>query len=970
MPIELVSDLLIAAASQHGDRTAVIAPEGEFTYDRLNREVNRFANGLLARGVKPGDRILVNLPKNITPIIAMFGIMKAGAVMVPVAAYFPQGRIDAIREDAQPLFTLTADGAGDSVAFRDVMEGQADTEPPRPDADGLSSCLIIYTSGSTGAPKGVMLRHRGFLNTLTARKENRLSMAAKEHGSMLLGVTGVTFIFFYIEYTICVANAITYIMADSEHSRSPMLMAEYMARYKVDILTGTPSRMMQYLNIPVYHEAFKTVNIIAVGGERIPDGFAEAVHKASPRCIILNGYSQTEGNASMFAAAVDSADSHLFPAYGWKFLALGEDNRPVSPGTTGELVMAGDNLMAGYLNLEKEMQAKTVEVDGVKYFRTGDLVVLYEDGGCRVVGRKDQQIKLRGLRMEPGEIEKVIQSFPGVRIEKALAKVNIINNAEHLVAYYTGDGPADEKALRAHLANVLTPYMIPDYFKYLPQFPLNVNFKIDLLHLPEIEVNALEIVAPADDTEAFLLADCKKIVRFEDFGVTTPLSDAGFTSLLYINLASDILDNYGVELKLTEMMGQEITVRSLAEKIRSSEVLRSEETEKKEKYPLTPQMRQFTIKNPTADMYRKFEFSEKWPDAKAVRAAFLKVFNTFPYLYTILRKEGDDWFQIPYRGELLKEEDLEIRPGEPTEAELDAFCTPFDVGSADRLFDLRVYQGEKVVILLHIQHALMDHVFVEKLIANVRRVLLDPSAKVTENADYFAYTDAVMAAAPAQEQTLPAEEPLFRAEPCPMGETVTLRKGLGRKNLLDPVMDKFRIQPADYLFSLISQAYLEVMDKEETVFYNVFGGRNNARYFNTAGFFPIHMAIPVRRDARAHEEISRKIVEAINRVKPQGDLMYRMVQKGRAPYPHLVFNCMEYIEENEDFTLTSLFSKRIELDPLALAARAQMDFLCFSIGDSVLAIVLTFDKNFISEEKANALLEKVEEIAQRNLKTV
>ena len=130
-------------------------------------------------------------------------------------------------------------------------------------------------------------------------------------------------------------------MADSEHSRSPMLMAEYLARYKVDILTGTPSRMMQYLNIPVYHEAFKTVNIIAVGGERIPDGFAEAVHKASPRCIILNGYSQTEGNASMFAAAVDSADSHLFPAYGWKFLALGEDDRPVPPGTTGELVMAG-----------------------------------------------------------------------------------------------------------------------------------------------------------------------------------------------------------------------------------------------------------------------------------------------------------------------------------------------------------------------------------------------------------------------------------------------------------------------------------------------------------------------------------------------------------------------------------------------------------------------------------------------------
>ncbi len=970
MTIELYSDFLIADAAEHGDRTAVVAADGVFTYEELNRAANRFANGLLSRGIKAGDRIMVSLPKNSMPVIAMFGIMKAGAVMIPVGMDYPPGRIECIREDSKATLMIGKEAAEGITGYDEILRDADDREPPRPSIDDSALCMILYTSGSTGRPKGVMLRHRGFVNTALPYKENLLSYITSLYGHTFLGITTTTFAFFYLEYCLCIANACTYVMADQEHSRSPMLMAEFVTEYNVDVITGTPSRIMQYMDIPVYANAMRNCRILIIGGERVPAGMPEAVHQLSPECYVLNLYSLTEANGTMINGEMTSADSLSYPGYRWKFQVVDTNGNPCAPGETGELLMGGDNMMAGYANLPEEMKAKTVIIDGIQYFRTGDLVRRFEDGGFRVIGRKDHQIKLRGLRMEPGEIEKEIQAYPDARIEKAVVKVNVINHAEHLVAYYTGSQEVNERDLKSHLSNMLTAYMIPDYFMYLEQFPLNPNGKIDMKLLPELEIAGMEIVAPKDDLESYILMSCKKIVDFDDFGVTTPLENVGFTSLLYIVLASDILDQYRVELKLTDLMAGGATVRSLAEKVRTSELVGQEKQVKRDRYPLSPQMFQFVLRNPLADMYRKFEFSEKWSDARAVLSAFLRVFNAYPYLYTKLRKEDDTWYQIPYTGELLKEEDVPIRSGSPTEEEIAEFCTPFDVASADRLFEIRVYQAEKVIILLHIQHALMDHVIVEKLIDNVRRALKDPLFIVSEYADYFSYT---METADCEEEMraafLPEEFVLFRDQPHYTGEIATVRKGFPR-GAMDPVLERYHIQPADYLFSLVSQAYLEVMGEEKAVFYNIFGGRNDARYFSTAGYFPIRMAVPVRKDTNAFKEIGKKIVDAIDSLKPQDDLTYRILMKHQYPYPYLNFNCMEMIEENEDFSLVSLIGSDSTTDPMIRAATPQVDFLCFTIGVRAAAVILNYEKSFLTEEKAMAILAKVEEINHRNLEMI
>ena len=966
MDIQLYSDFLINDAKEHGEKTAVVTSDGTYTYARLNSLANSFANGLMRLGVKPGDRIMAALPRDSSSIIAMMGIMKMGAVLVPVSTSYPQGRIDKIREDSGAVLFVGADCEDGKTAYKDVMKDTDDAEIPRPDIDTLAPCLIMYTSGSTGNPKGVVLRHFGFINSAgIPYEDNTVSFYTKKYVHAFLGITPTTFQFFYLEFCVCIANACTYVLADLEQSRNPVLMAEYMKEYGVDFITGTPSRILQYLDIPVYAEAFRKVRVLGIGGERTPAGLPEAVHKINPECHILNAYGMTESNGIVIVSEAMTADDHGFVQHGWKLLVLDEDNKETADGETGELLMAGDNMMEGYMNLPEEMAAKTVVIDGVSYFRTGDLAKRFEDGGYVIVGRLDQQIKLRGLRMEPGEIEKIIQDFEGVRIEKAVAKVNVIHNAEHLVAYYTGPEKADEAQLRKHLAFHLPQYMVPDYFMYLEKFPLNPNGKIDYRNLPEIKIEDLEIVAPADEIEHAILEKCRKIVHFDEFGVTSPLDEVGFTSLTYIELASMVFDNYHVELKLSDLMAGGATVRNLADKIKSGETISRKETGKLKKYPFAPQLYQFTCKNPVADMYRKLEFTDKWKDAGQIRETIVRVFGAYPYLFTTFAKENGVWYQIPHDDAVLKETDIPIIQGEPSQKELDEFCTPYELGSSARLFDVKIYSGKKVTVLLHIQHILMDHVFVEGLIDQIRRALSDPSFRIKERADYFEYTMEVCGND--EERPLPAfYKAVLKDSPKPVSNIEHLAMHIERGKL-DPIITKYHVQAADYVLGLVSQAYLEVMGLDEAVFFDMFGGRNDARYFNTAGFFPIMMMLPVNKDAEFYKHIGKDVVEAICQLHPGDDLSYRTICKGEYPYPRLSYNCMEFIEENDDFSLTSMFSGDQHYDEMSRALLPHLDFMCLMVGTKAAVVHLNYDTGFISKETAQAILDRITMIAQRNV---
>ena len=969
MDVILYSDFLIRNAAEHGSRPAVIAADASYTYEQLNRTVNRFANGLRRRGIREGDRVMAALPKNAMPIVAMLGIMKIGAVYVPVGPDYPEERVRKMQSDLKPALRIGTEAKEGRTAFGEILSESEDSEPERPRIDGSAPCMILYTSGSTGAPKGAILRHRGFIATLSPCRENLGAWALQQYGNTFLGVAWHTFSFFYIEYCMVLSTACTYIMADAEQSRNPVLMAGLMDKYGVDVVALTPSVFLQFLKVPAYAQALRQVRLVGLGGEMLPADIAETVRAHAKACRVYNLYSQTESNGTLLSKEILDRPGHSFPNRGWKLLVADEEGRETGDGETGELLMAGENMMMGYLNLPEETAKKTVVIDGVKYFRTGDYARRFSDGSYEIVGRADRMIKLRGLRIEPGEIETLIRGFPGVKIDYAAAKVCEIRRTQHLAVYYTGEGPAEEKELRAYLSHRLPGYMVPDRYCYLECFPINAGGKLDYSMLPEIRDDEHPIVPPADETEETLLSWCKSIVSFDGFGVTTPLAEAGFTSLLSTELASLVLSQMHAQLKLTDFLSGEVTVRKLAEKIRESGRNEVPPAERLDRYPLTPQQYQFVYQSPIANMYREIEFTDRWTDGAGIRAVLVRVFNSFPYLFTCFRKQEDVWYQIPHPERRLREEDIEIFGRAPSEEDEAAFFKPYDIGTAERLFDIRIFKAETVTVLLRIHHILMDHVFIEKLITYIRRSLPDPAYRIREDADYFEYTQKIWKAEAEKPSAMPElYTNTLRKEPPSVRSYAYMTARFGMETL-EPVVSKYRLQTGDYMFGLLCEACLEVTGLEDLAVFYVFGGRNDAEYLGSAGFFPYRIMIPFSRDERFFEHIGRDVLRAMENSAPQHDVNYRILGKNESPFPYVSFNCLELIGENEDFILYAVSGETAPVEKSARRAIPHIDICCYIEKDTMITVQINYDPDFISEEMMRAILDRAaalsEEIRRR-----
>ena len=958
MDVIFYSDFLIRNAAEHGDRTAVIAEDAVYTYEELNRTVNRFANGLRRRGIREGDRVMAALPKNTAPIVAMLGIMKIGAVYVPVGRDYPAERLRKMQKDSGAVLFIDTETKEGRTAFCEILSGSDDREPERPGIDGSAPCMILYTSGTTGEPKGAILRHRGFIETLSPCRENLGACALQLYGHTLLGIASHTFSFFCIEYCMVLSTACTYVMANAGQSRNPVLMAELIRQHRVDAVALTPSVLLQFLKVPAYTQALKNVRIVGIGGEAPPSDIAEIIRRYAPACHIFNLYSQTESNGTLLSEEILDRPGHAFPNRGWKLFIADDKGRGTRDGEAGELLMAGGNMMLGYLNHPDEMAEKTVVIDGVTYFRTGDYVRRNADGSYAVIGRADRMIKLRGLRIEPGEIEKHMRDFPGVRIDEAAAAVCEIRHTQHLAVYYTGEGPADEKDLRRFLSRRLPGWMVPDRFCYLERFPLSAGGKLDYSMLPVIQYDAHTVIAPSDELEAALLSWCRRIVSFDGFGVTTPLADAGFTSLLYTELASLILDRMHTELKLTDFLSDEVTVRMLADKIRKSGKKEVPPAERLDRYPLTPQQHLFLYRSPIATLYRKIEFTDRWTDGSRIRDVLLRVWNAFPYLFTSFRRLQGVWYQIPHPENRLRAEDIELVSGAPSAEEEAAFFIPYDIGTADRLFDLRIYQAKTVTVLLRIHHILMDHGFVEQLITQIRRCLSDPACTVREGADYFAYTQRVWKAEAEMSPAMPVfYTNTLRDQPSSVSSYSYMTTCFEMKSL-KPAASKYHVQVGDYVFGLLCEAWLEVMDAEEMVVHYVFGGRNDAAFYSSAGFFPYRVMIPFRRDARFFEHVGRDVFSAIESSVPQHDVSYRILCKNEYPYPCLSYNCLEIIGENEDFLFSAVPGKAVPVEKSVRKAIPHIDCNCYIVKDTLASVQVNYDPDFISEEKMRSVLDR------------
>ncbi|MCQ2153846.1 MAG: AMP-binding protein [Bacteroidales bacterium] len=521
--------LIDAQAVSDPDGIAVCCPPESLTYAALKSASDTLAARLRSEGFSSGSCAAILQSRSCGSIVSMLGVLKAGGCYVPMEPDLPEERRRAVIADSGASMILTDNGI--------VHNGPSQAGP-----DDLA--YIIYSSGSTGHPKGVEIPRRA-LSAFVHSISGVLDISCRDriccHSSFAFDAS-VEDIF-----PVLCAGGTLYIMPEGIR-RDPSAIVGFINDHKItggNFTTRFGTVLLERYDLP-------GLRYMVLGGEKM-----NVYPRRNRHLRLFNTYGPTE-------FTVDATSFELDPSREYDDIPIGRplpgvdayvtDCRmhPVPDGVPGELCLGGAQMAAGYRGLGD----KTQEAFGSGLYRTGDIVVR-RDGLLHFIGRRDTQIKLRGFRIDTGEIEALAADCPGV--EQAVVRVN--SDGTQLGCYYTGG--AEEEALRKHLAARVPAYMVPDAFASIPRIPLTANGKTDLGKLPPLSPRVSgSAVMPKDKPEEALYAAACKVLGHSRFGVTDDLFLSGLNSIGVINLEVEA-GKLGCRVRVSDILSLK-TVRALA----------------------------------------------------------------------------------------------------------------------------------------------------------------------------------------------------------------------------------------------------------------------------------------------------------------------------------------------------------------------------------------------------------------------
>ncbi|MFD4206030.1 amino acid adenylation domain-containing protein [Micromonospora tulbaghiae] len=597
VPEATLPDLLAWQVAATPDAVAVVFEGSELTFAELDRDSNRLARLLVGHGVGPERFVAVAVPRSRELVVALWAVLKAGSAYLPVDPDYPVDRIAYLLDDARPALLLTtratAGPAGDAPALvldtDEVRRATAEMSPAAlTDADRqaplrpANPAYMIYTSGSTGRPKGVVVPHAGIVNRLAwMQDEYRLTDADR-----VLQKTPSSFDVSVWEFFWATIVGATLVMARPEGHRDPAYLAELIRAERVTTLHFVPSMLAAFLAEPAAAGCVGMRRVIC-SGEALPAELAErffaTVDPAGEHGVELhNLYGPTEASVDVTYWPCRPAERTVpigVPVWNTRLYVLDGFLRPVPPGVTGELYLAGVQLARGYrgragLTAERfvadpfaAMLAATDPsvVPGERMYRTGDMVRRRADGVLEYVGRTDHQVKIRGFRIELGEIEAVLADHPSVGQCVVLAREDQ-PGVRRLVGYAV---PAtgreiDASALREHVAGRLPDHMVPAAVVTLDALPVTVNGKLDraALPAPDFVVATADGRAASGPREELLAALVAEVLGLPRVGADDSFFDLGGDSIISIQLVSRAR-SAGLELTPREVFTHK-TVAALA----------------------------------------------------------------------------------------------------------------------------------------------------------------------------------------------------------------------------------------------------------------------------------------------------------------------------------------------------------------------------------------------------------------------
>ncbi|PPK65377.1 non-ribosomal peptide synthetase [Actinokineospora auranticolor] len=540
--------MLAEQAARTPDAEALVAGERRWTYAQLDAEVNRVAHALVRRGAGPEKVVAVAMPRSAELVIALLAVLRAGAAYLPVDPELPRDRVEFMRVDADAVCLLET-----------LPEGPAPTTAPEVEVTPEMAAYIIYTSGSTGRPKGVVVPHSAIVNRLVWTQA-RFGLGADDR---VLQKTPASFDVSVWEFFWPLTVGATLVVAKADGHRDPAYLSEVIRDQRVTTVHFVPSMLRAFL-AHGDRTACGSLRRVLCSGEALPADLAAEFHGAI-EAELHNLYGPTEAAVDVTHWACEPGAAAVpigRPVWNTRLHVLDADLNPVPVGAPGELFLSGVQLARGYL-ARPGLTAERFIADpygpaGTRMYRTGDLVRWTRGGAVEYLGRTDQQVKIRGVRIEPGEVEAALSALPGVTSAAVIARDG------KLIGYAT-PSTLDAVDLRAVLGRELPEHMVPAALVALDALPLTPSGKLDRRALPDPEFGqAGEYVEPDGDAEQVLADIWAEVLDVPRVGATDSFFDLGGDSITSLHVTARANAAFAVALTPRDVLTAR-TVRALAD---------------------------------------------------------------------------------------------------------------------------------------------------------------------------------------------------------------------------------------------------------------------------------------------------------------------------------------------------------------------------------------------------------------------
>ncbi|HDH0399244.1 TPA: enterobactin non-ribosomal peptide synthetase EntF [Klebsiella pneumoniae] len=564
LPATTLSALVADQARKTPDAPALADARWQFSYREMRQQVVARAQLLRQRGVKPGDSVAVALPRSVFLTLALHGIVEAGAAWLPLDTGYPDDRLRMMLEDARPSLLIATE---DQLArFSDIpgLESLCYQQPLAAGDDAplaLSkpdhTAYIIFTSGSTGRPKGVMVGQTAIVNRLLWMQD-RYPLSADD---VVAQKTPCSFDVSVWEFWWPFIAGAQLVMAEPEAHRDPQAMQQFFARYGVTTTHFVPSMLAAFVASLDADSvaACRTLRRVFCSGEALPTELCREWERLTG-APLHNLYGPTEAAVDVswypacgpeLAAVTGSSVPIGWPVWNTGLRILDAAMRPVPPGVAGDLYLTGIQLAQGYLG-RPDLTASRFIADpfapGERMYRTGDVARWLANGAVEYLGRSDDQLKIRGQRIELGEIDRVMSALPDVG--QAVSHACVFNqaaatggDARQLVGYLVSDSglPLDTAALKARLAEQLPPHMVPVVLMQLAELPLSANGKLDRKALPLPTLGGERSGRPPEPgMETLVAAAFSQLLGCEVNDIDADFFALGGHSLLAMRLAAQL----------------------------------------------------------------------------------------------------------------------------------------------------------------------------------------------------------------------------------------------------------------------------------------------------------------------------------------------------------------------------------------------------------------------------------------------